>query len=247
MLKLAIIGFGKMGKTIKTLAEAAGDEVVLTIDLNNKEDLTAEKLQQADVAIEFSRPETAYENVRTCLLAGVPVVCGTTGWLDKMEEAKAICAANNGAMFYASNYSVGVNIFFAVNRYLSKLMTNQSQYDVRMEEVHHTQKLDHPSGTAITLAQGILQNISSKKNWSTHLQNVDNQRFATPADALPIISKREENVPGTHIVTWDSSVDTIEISHVAHSREGFANGAIAAAHWLVGKKGCFGMEEMLGF
>jgi 4-hydroxy-tetrahydrodipicolinate reductase len=247
MLKIAIIGYGKMGKTIKSLAESMGDEVVLTIDLDNRADFTLEKIQQADVAIEFTRPEMAFENVKLCLEAGVPVVSGTTGWLDKMDEAKDICKANNGALFYASNYSVGVNIFFAVNRYLSKLMASQPHYDVRMEEVHHTQKLDHPSGTAITLAQGILQNISTKKEWIAHLQTTENQRFATPSDALPIISKREENVPGTHIVTWSSSVDTIEISHVAHSREGFANGAIAAARWLVGKQGCFGMEEMLGF
>ncbi len=247
MLKVAIIGFGKMGKTVKTLAELGGDKVVLTIDLDNQADFTVNNVQQADVAIEFTRPEMAFENVKLCLEAGVPIVSGTTGWLDKMDEAKAICAANNGALFYASNYSVGVNIFFAVNRYLSKLMTGQLQYEVGMEEVHHTQKLDHPSGTAVTLAQSILQNISTKKDWLAHLQTAEDQRFATPSDALPIISKREENVPGTHIVTWNSSVDTIEISHVAHSREGFANGAIAAAKWLVGKQGCFGMEDMLGF
>ncbi|MBK8566632.1 MAG: 4-hydroxy-tetrahydrodipicolinate reductase [Saprospiraceae bacterium] len=246
-MRIAIIGFGKMGKTIKSLAEQGGDEIVLTIDLENRADFTPENLHRADVAIEFSRPETAYENVRVCLEAGVPVVSGTTGWLESMEEARAICTANNGAFFYASNYSVGVNIFFALNRYLAKLMSSQPQYDVRMEEVHHTQKLDHPSGTAITLAQGILQNISTKSEWATHLQILENQQFESIPNALPIISKREANVPGTHIVEWSSSVDTIEISHVAHSREGFARGAIAAAHWLVGRKGCFGMEEMLGF
>jgi 4-hydroxy-tetrahydrodipicolinate reductase len=247
MLKLAIIGFGKMGQTIKSLAEKGGDSIVLTIDLENRADFSPENLRNADVAIEFSRPETAFDNVRTCLEAGVPVVCGTTGWLERLEEAKAICNANNGSFFYASNYSVGVNIFFALNRYLAKLMSTQPQYDVRMEEVHHTQKLDHPSGTAITLAQGILQHISAKKDWTTHLQSSENQQFDTAPHSLPIISKREALVPGTHIVKWASAVDTIEISHVAHSREGFANGAIAAAHWLVGRKGCFGMEEMLGF
>ncbi len=247
MLKIAIIGFGKMGKTIKSLAEQHGDKIVLTIDLENRADFTPENLRNADVAIEFSRPETAFDNVRTCLEAGVPVVSGTTGWLERMEEVKAICEANNGAFFYASNYSVGVNIFFAVNRYLAKLMSTQPQYDVRMEEVHHTQKLDHPSGTAITLAQGILQHISEKKAWTTHLQTSESQQFETAPHSLPIISKREAQVPGTHIVKWASEVDTIEISHVAHSREGFAKGAIAAAHWLVGRKGCFGMEEMLGF
>lgn len=236
-----------MGKTIKSLAEQAGDEVVLTIDVENKAHFTADNLRLADVAIEFTRPETALENVRTCLEAGIPVVCGTTGWLDGMEEAKAICEANNGAFFYASNYSVGVNIFFAVNRYLAMLMDGQRQYDVRMEEVHHTQKLDYPSGTAITLAQGVLSQISTKTDWQKFLQTTDNQQFEAAPNLLPIISKREENVPGTHVVTWHSSVDTIEISHVAHSREGFAKGALAAARWLVGKRGCFGMEEMLGF
>ena len=246
-MNIAIIGFGKMGKTIKNLAEAGGDVVVLTIDLENRADFTPENLRKADVAIEFSRPETAFENIRTCLEAGVPVVCGTTGWLDQLEEAKALCKANNGALFYASNYSIGVNVFFAVNRYLSKLMAGQSQYDVHMEEVHHTQKLDHPSGTAITLAEGVLENFTKKKNWKAHLQTAENEHVNLPLDALSIISKRVENVPGTHVVTWDSGIDTIEISHVAHSREGFASGALAAAKWLVGKRGCFGMQDMLGF
>jgi 4-hydroxy-tetrahydrodipicolinate reductase len=247
MFKIAIIGYGKMGQTIATLAKQGGDDVVLTIDLDNRADFNAENLRKADVAIEFTRPETAFENVRTCLEAGVPVVCGTTGWLDKMDDAKALCLEKGGAFFYASNYSVGVNIFFALNRYLAKLMATQPQYEAHMEEIHHTQKLDHPSGTAISLAQGIIQQVSSKKNWTTFLQTTENQQFVAAPDSLPIISKREANVPGTHIVTWQSSVDTIEISHLAHSREGFAKGAIAAAHWLVGKKGCFGMEEMLGF
>ncbi len=246
-MNIAIIGFGKMGKTIKALAEAGGDQVVLTIDLDNQSDFTVENLKKADVAIEFTRPETAFENIKTCLEAGVPVVCGTTGWLDRLPEALDVCEAKNGALFYASNYSIGVNIFFAVNRYLSGLMAEQPQYDVRMEEVHHTQKLDHPSGTAITLAQGILENISRKKTWATHLQTADNQQFATQDEALPIISKRQENVPGTHIVTWESGIDTIEISHTAHSREGFARGALAAAKWLVGRRGFYGMKEMLGF
>ncbi|MBK9015777.1 MAG: 4-hydroxy-tetrahydrodipicolinate reductase [Saprospiraceae bacterium] len=246
-MKLAIIGFGKMGKIIKNLAEAAGDTVVLTIDLDNRADFTPENLRKADVAIEFSRPETAFENIRTCIEAGVPVVCGTTGWLDSLPAAKAICEANNGALFYASNYSIGVNIFFAVNRYLSKLMAGQTQYNVRMEEVHHTQKLDHPSGTAITLAEGILENFTKKTNWQAYLQTAENEQFSAPNETIPILCKREENVPGTHIVTWQSGIDTLEISHAAHSREGFAAGALAAAKWLVGKRGCFGMKDMLGF
>ena len=236
-----------MGRTIKNLAEAAGDTVVLTIDLDNRADFTPDNLRKADVAIEFSRPETAFGNIRTCLEAGVPVVCGTTGWLEHFAAAKAICEANNGGLFYASNYSIGVNIFFAVNRYLSKLMAGQNQYDVCMEEVHHTQKLDHPSGTAITLAEGILENFEKKTNWQAFLQTAENEQFSAPNETIPIICKRAENVPGTHIVTWESGIDTLEISHVAHSREGFAAGALAAAKWLVGKRGCFGMRDMLGF
>lgn len=236
-----------MGQTIKRLAEAAGDEVVLAIDVNNQADFNAENLRKADVAIEFTRPETAFENVRTCIQAGVPIVCGTTGWLHQMDEVRKLCAVENGAFFYASNYSIGVNVFFAVNRYLAKLMEGQTQYDVRMEEVHHTQKLDHPSGTAITLAEGILESFTKKTNWQAYLQTADNEQFDSPIDSLPIISKREEDVPGTHVVTWKSGVDTLEISHVAHSREGFAAGALSAAKWLVGKQGCFGMKEMLGF
>jgi 4-hydroxy-tetrahydrodipicolinate reductase len=246
-MNLAIIGLGKMGNTIKNLAERAGDRVVLTIDLENRHEFTRGNLQKADVAIEFSRPETAFGNICTCIEAGIPVVSGTTGWLDHFDEAKAICEKNNGAMFYASNYSIGVNIFFAVNRYLAKLMEGQTQYDVRMEEVHHTQKLDHPSGTAITLAEGILEGFTKKTNWITHLQTTDNEQFSAPAESLGIISKRVENVPGTHIITWESNIDTLEISHTAHSREGFAAGALAAARWLVGKKGCFGMKDFLGF
>ncbi|MCF8244394.1 MAG: 4-hydroxy-tetrahydrodipicolinate reductase [Saprospiraceae bacterium] len=246
-MNLVLIGLGKMGKTIKNLSEKAGDSVVLTIDLENRHEFTPENLRKADVAIEFSRPETAFENIRTCLEAGLPVVSGTTGWLDRFEEAKTICEAKNGALFYASNYSIGVNVFFAVNRYLAKLMEGQMQYDVRMEETHHTQKLDHPSGTAITLAQGILENFAKKKDWQTYLQSTENEQFNSQPNSLNIISKRVENVPGTHVVTWESNIDTIEISHTAHSREGFAAGAIAAARWLVGKQGCFGMQDLLGF
>lgn len=245
-MKIALIGFGKMGQTIQRLAETAGDKIVLTIDLENKADFTKENLRKADVAIEFTRPETAFENIKTCLEAGVPVVSGTTGWLADMQAAKAVCQDNKGAFFYASNYSIGVNIFFAVNKYLAKLMASQPQYDVGMEEIHHLQKLDHPSGTGITLAEGILENSPQKKQWKAYLHSAG-ETPDSGGGILPILSKREENVPGTHIVTWKSAVDTLEISHEAHSREGFAAGALAAARWLVGKEGCFGMEDMLGF
>lgn len=246
-MKIALIGFGKMGQTIKRLAEAAGDKIVLTIDLENQADFTRENLRKADVAIEFSRPETAFENIKTCLEAGIPVVSGTTGWLANLQAVRTICEDYKGAFFYASNYSIGVNIFFAVNKYLAKLMAHQPQYDIRMEEVHHLQKLDHPSGTAITLAEGILHNSPQKSAWQAFLETEKESAVSASAEVLPIVSKREENVPGTHVITWKSAVDTIEISHEAHSREGFAAGALAAARWLVGKQGCFGMEDMLGF
>lgn len=245
-MNIALIGFGKMGQTIQRLAEAGGDKVVLTIDLENKADFTRENLRKADVAIEFTRPETAFDNIKTCLEAGVPVVSGTTGWLADMQAAKTVCQDNKGAFFYASNYSIGVNIFFAVNKYLAKLMASQPQYDVEIEEIHHLQKLDHPSGTGITLAEGILENSPQKKQWKAYLHSAG-EAPDSGGGILPILSKREENVPGTHIVTWKSAVDTLEISHEAHSREGFAAGALAAARWLVGKEGCFGMEDMLGF
>ena len=231
MLKIAIIGYGKMGKTIAKLATEKGHSIVLKIDINNQDEFTSENLQKADVAIEFTRPEYAFKNIVTCLKAGIPIVSGTTGWLEKLEEAKAICAANNGAFFYGSNYSIGVNVFFEVNRYLAKMMENFPQYDVQMEEIHHTQKLDAPSGTGITLAEGILGQISRKTHWVNHVANEDK--------ALALVSKRIDKVPGTHSIEYNSPIDTIEIKHVAHSRKGFASGAIMAAEWIIGKKGFF--------
>lgn len=243
-MKIAIIGYGKMGKTIEKLALEAGHEVILKIDSRNQSSLTGENLRKADVAIEFSRPETAFENIKTCLKAGIPVVVGTTAWLDKLDEAKKLCEKTDGAFFYASNFSIGVNIFFALSRYLAGLMDDQPQYDVSMEEIHHKQKLDHPSGTAITLAEGILKNLHRKSAW---VASLDEPKPGISGSELPIVSKRIDPAPGTHIVTWASGIDTIEISHTAHSREGFAAGALAAAEWIVGKKGSFEMKDMLGF
>ena len=228
-----------MGKTIDQMATAQGHEVVLKIGINNLADFNQKNLEQADVAIEFSNPESAVANISKCLKWGVPVVCGTTGWLEKMPEVKAICEDHNGGFFYASNYSVGVNIFFAINRQLAKMMNDQPQYDVEMEEIHHTQKLDAPSGTAITLAQGIMKEMSRKTNWVT-------EKTANPTD-LAILSKRIDKVPGTHEIVYHSPIDSIEIKHTAHSRAGFAGGAIMAAEWLIEKKGCFGMGDLLGF
>ncbi len=243
-MKIALIGYGKMGKTIERLALQSNHEIVLKIDKENADDLTQENLRMADVAIEFTQPETAYGNIVACLEAGVPVVVGTTAWLDKLDAVKKLCSERNGAFFHASNFSIGVNIFFAVNRYLAGLMNEQPQYDVRMKEVHHTQKLDHPSGTALTLAEGILKNLSRKSSWTASLGKPE----TAPAPAeLSIVSKRIDPAPGTHVVTWASDIDTIEISHTAHSREGFAAGALAAAEWIIGKKGSFEMKDMLGF
>lgn len=236
-MKIALIGYGKMGKTIEQLAPARGHKVVLKIDVDNRDQLTAGRLAGADVAIEFTRPESAFGNIVAALEAGIPVVSGTTGWLDRLEEIKTICAREKGAFFYASNFSIGVNIFFALNRYLARMMEQQPQYDIELEEIHHTQKLDAPSGTAITLAQGILDEISRKKFWV-------NERDSNPK-ALSIISKRIDPAPGTHEINYHSEIDSITIRHTAHSREGFATGALLAAEWIAGKQGVFGMNDML--
>lgn len=228
-----------MGKTIDRLATEAGHEVVLRIDKDNTKDLTVDNLQKADVAIEFSQPDSAFENIRTCLESGVPIVAGTTAWLNRLSEAKELVARHQGALFYASNFSIGVNIFFALNRHLARIMNNYPEYQVDMEEIHHTQKLDAPSGTAITLAEGLIEGLQRKKAWV--------EGRPPELHEIPIMSKREGMVPGTHVVNYQSEVDTITIRHEAHSREGFARGAIRAAEWLVGKQGYYGMSDLLGF
>jgi 4-hydroxy-tetrahydrodipicolinate reductase len=237
-MKIALIGYGKMGKTLEQTALKRGHEVILRLDVNNPEDFA--RLHEADVAIEFTRPESAIKNLAQCFNQGVPVVCGTTGWLDSYDAIVAQCSKNNGTFFYASNYSIGVNIFFEINRRLASMMNGYDMYDVKMEEIHHTQKLDAPSGTAITLAQGIIENIERKTNWVCDTEGVDEK-------SINITAKRIDPAPGTHIVTYDSPIDSIEITHTAHSREGFARGAIVAAEWLLGKKGVFSMKDMLGF
>lgn len=228
-----------MGKTIDQLATADGHEIVLKIDKDNVEDRTAENLRKADVAIEFSQPDSAFDNIKACLESGVPVVAGTTAWLNRLDEAKALVENHQGALFYASNFSVGVNIFFAINRRLAKMMNEHPDYAVSMEEIHHTQKLDAPSGTAITLAEGVLENLERKNAWAEGREPLENE--------IPIVSKREGMVPGTHLVEYHSTVDTITIKHEAHTREGFAKGAILAATWVVGRQGYFGMSDLLGF
>lgn len=236
-MKIALIGYGKMGKEIEKIALDRGHDIVLKIDIANPEDLTIRNLQQADVAIEFTIPSSAVANYRLCFEAGIPVVSGTTGWLDRLDEVTQTCQQLNGTFFYASNFSLGVNIFFALNKKLAALMANRPEYKVEMEEIHHTQKLDAPSGTAITLAEGILENIPSITTWVNN--STDNSQ------ELGIISQRTGEVPGTHIINYDSEVDTIQISHRAKSRKGFAFGAVLAAEFSQGKKGVLNMNDLL--
>ncbi|MFM7895148.1 MAG: 4-hydroxy-tetrahydrodipicolinate reductase [Flavobacterium sp.] len=231
-MKIALLGYGKMGKVIERIALERGHEIVLKKDQNN----TFEGLSIADVAIDFSVPDSAVTNISECLNNGIPVISGTTGWLADYPKMVQLCEEKNGSFIYASNFSLGVNVFFELNEYLAKMMANLKQYNVSMEEIHHTQKLDAPSGTAITLAEGVIKH-TDYANWT----------LETPiSNEIHIEAKRIENVPGTHSIFYDSEVDQIEIKHTAHSREGFALGAVVAAEWLVGKKGVFNMKDVLG-
>lgn len=232
-MKIALLGYGRMGQTIERLALGRGHEIVLKVDENT----TTYDIKEADIAIDFSVPSVAFDNITNCFKNGVPVVSGTTGWLDKYDEALEICDQNNGAFIYASNFSLGVNVFFELNEYLAKMMANLKDYKVSMEEIHHTKKLDAPSGTAITLAEGVIKN-TDYKNWALDVTN--------SPDELPIVAKRIPDVPGTHEVKYESNIDTIDIKHTAHSREGFALGAVVAAEWLHGRKGVFSMRDVLG-
>ena len=237
-MKIALIGYGKMGKTIEEIALQRGHLVVLKIDIDTLESFTKENLQPCDVAIEFTGPHSAKENILKCFDAGIPVVSGSTGWLESWNEVENYCNKKNGSLLYASNFSVGVNIFFEVNKKLAQLMKQQTGYEISLEEIHHTQKKDAPSGTAITLAEQILQEVPRKKKWVNEVS--DN------SEDLVIISKREDPAPGTHSIKYSSAVDDIEIIHTAHSRQGFALGAVLAAEFLYGKKGVFKMKDVLG-
>lgn len=237
MAKIAIVGYGKMGKAIEKIALERGNEVPVIIDADNINDLQTTTLEKVDVAIEFTRPESAYPNIITLLKNKVPVVCGTTGWIDKKEEVETLTKDNESAFFYASNYSVGVNLFFHLNKRLAELMNPFKEYDVEMEEIHHIHKLDAPSGTAITLAEGVFEGFKNKKSWELDQ--------STSPEKLNIRHKREGEVPGTHIIEYNSEVDSIEIKHTAHSRQGFALGAVLAAEFLAGKKGLYGMNDLL--
>ncbi|MFN8255753.1 MAG: 4-hydroxy-tetrahydrodipicolinate reductase [Bacteroidales bacterium] len=236
-MKIALIGYGKMGRTIEELAIQRDHKIELKIDENNIEDFTEENLRRVDVAIEFSTPHVAYQNIIKCINSGVPVVSGTTGWLSKFDEVVELCKTENGALFYASNFSLGVNIFFKINQYLSKLMAGFTEFDISIEETHHIHKLDAPSGTAITIAEDIIKNNPHKNGWIREMQNERGK--------IPIHSIRVGEVPGTHIVKYDSPIETIEIEHSSKSRKGLAMGAITAAEFLLGKTGVFGMDDLL--
>lgn len=233
-MKIVLIGYGKMGKTIERIAQSRGHEIAGKIDVG---DDIATFDQKADVAIEFTQPEAAVHNLKTCFEKGIPVVCGTTGWHQHKDEIEEHCKAQNGTLLYSSNFSLGVNLFFKLNEYLSKLMNRYDQYEVTIDETHHTQKKDAPSGTAITLAQGIFKNLKRKKEWSLDATKNPN--------TLVINSFRVDPAPGTHMVRYSSEVDDIEITHTAHSREGFALGAVLVAEWLAGKKGVYTMDDFL--
>ena len=228
-----------MGKAIEEIAVRRGHEVVLIVDEHNVDEFTDSNVKKADVAIEFTGPESAFENVKKALNFDIPLVCGSTGWLKNFEAAKQLCSERKGTFIYASNYSVGVNIFFEINKKLAELIEPHKDYEVQVTETHHTTKKDAPSGTAITIAEQILKTIKRKKNWVNYIS--DNP------EELEIISERIESVAGTHRVKYSSTVDDIEIIHTAHNRQGFALGAVLAAEFIVGKKGVFEMRDVLGF
>ena len=230
-MKIALLGYGKMGQVIERIALERGHEIVLKKDENTAFD----GLSTADVAIDFSVPTAAMSNISSCFYANVPVISGTTGWLERYDEVAALCHEKKGAFISSSNFSLGVNIFFELNEYLARIMSKFDSYKVAIEEIHHTQKLDEPSGTAISLAKGIIEN-SSYNNWT--LKNPE-------ADQIHIEAKRIGTIPGTHTVTYNSSVDALEIKHTAHNREGFALGAVIAAEWILGKQGIFTMKDVL--
>ena len=237
-MNIALIGYGKMGHAIERIAKERGHNIVLCITSANKGDMTTANLQQADVAIEFTNPEVARDNTLLCLEAGVPVVCGTTGWNAHVAQAELKAVEKGTAFLQASNFSIGVNIFFELNKLLASLMNDHPDYSASIEETHHTQKKDAPSGTAITLAEQVLENIKHLKHWS--------KGETTQEESFPVISHRVENVPGTHSVKYSSAIDDIEIIHTAHNRDGFALGAVLAAEFIANKQGIFKMKDVLG-
>ena len=250
-MKAAIIGYGKMGHEIEKILLERGHSVALVIDTDNAADLNAANLAQADVALEFTMPTTAYGNIRTCIENATPVVSGTTGWTDRLDELKTRCKERGGAFFYASNYSLGVNLLFRLNRQLAEMVGRVGGYDVRIEEVHHTQKKDAPSGTAITLAEGIVENLAGKQGWVNlapgieHAANRIERSGEAPADRIEIRSVRKGAVPGIHTVTYESEDDMLELKHTIKNRRTLAMGAVVAAEFPCGKQGVFGMDDLL--
>jgi 4-hydroxy-tetrahydrodipicolinate reductase len=233
-MNIILLGYGKMGKTIERIAKERGHRITARIDIDNQHEFAT---IQGDVAIEFSHPNSAFENVRKTLEKNIPVVCGTTGWLDRKNDIDDLTRKLGGAFFYASNYSLGVNLFFRLNEYLARMMERFPEYNVELDEVHHTQKKDAPSGTAITLAEGILKHLSRKEEWVKESSDHPSQ--------VGIKSFRIADIPGTHVVKYNSAIDDIEIKHTAHSREGFATGAVLVSEWILGKKGVFNMDDFL--
>lgn len=238
-MKILLLGYGKMGQLIDRLATEAGHQIVAKINIDNRQVLDTLDKSLVDVAIDFSQPEAAIDNIKWCINHKIPVAVGTTGWLDQKSKVDTYCQNNHGTYLYASNFSIGVNLFFRLNEQLAKLMNSQKQYAVKTKEIHHTQKLDAPSGTSITIAEGILKHVDRKSNWVNSETEIDGE--------LEIISERVDPAPGTHEISYSSAVDTIEIKHTAHSREGFAKGAIAVAQWLKDQKGVKSMNDFLKF
>lgn len=236
-MKIALLGYGKMGKEIESIAIERGHEIVLKVNSHNADLITKNELEQTDIAIEFSQPHLAFDSILDCFAARIPIVCGTTGWYEKLNDVKQLCIQQNQSFLYASNFSIGVNLFFELNKKLASLMKKYPEYEVSMKEIHHLQKLDSPSGTAITIAEELINNLPLKHNWVNHKTQVSSE--------IGIESVRAEGIPGTHCVSYTSSTDAIEIKHTAHNRKGFALGAVIAAEWLIGKKGVFEMKDLL--
>lgn len=245
-MKIALLGYGKMGQIIERFALERGHEIVLKVGIENLEDFTLDNLKKADVAIDFSTPDSAVENIEKCFEVNVPVVVGTTGWYGELQKVKNRCEESNNTLLYGSNFSIGVNIFFHLNKVLAKLMNNYPAYDVLVEEIHHTQKLDSPSGTAMTIAEGIIENVERKDEWINELEGTAIDEVVKNEQLL-VKSYRIENISGTHSVLYSSEVDDIEIKHTAHSRAGFALGAVVAAEWLHDKKGFYNITDIFNF
>ncbi|MBE8713931.1 4-hydroxy-tetrahydrodipicolinate reductase [Sphingobacterium hungaricum] len=245
-MKIVLLGYGKMGQLIEKFVLKRGHEIALIVDENNRGNLLPSDLENADIAIDFSTPHAALENISLCFEAHLPLVVGTTGWYEHLDEVKEMCLAEDQSILYGSNFSIGVNVFFHVNKLLAQAMNPYKQYEVQVEEIHHIHKLDAPSGTAITIAEGIIDNFDQKKSWVNDLVD-DSKEVITKPEELLIESLRIEEVPGTHTVLYSSEVDQIEFKHTAHSREGFALGAVIAAEWLYGKKGFYQVTEMFDF